>query len=156
MKLIIYSIVLFCFLGCTSTTKNTDNKIASVVVGQWEWKEGPKECTNLVNMAFRRDGTYTLTSESCDFADDGFGNFYYGWYVANEHLCFVSIEEQFAEEGSRKKLSKQLFANKKKEGFNEDNCSWKIEHVNKKEITISKKHNNNELIKFTMVRKKWL
>lgn len=156
MKIIIHLVVLCCFVGCTATPKNTSNKLAQVIVGQWEWEEGPIECTSLVNMAFRGDGTYTRTSESCDFADDGFGNFYYGWYVANEHLCFASIEEQFNDERPRKKLYKQLFTNKKQEGFSERNCSWKIEVANKNEITITEKYSENESITFTMVRKKWL
>jgi hypothetical protein len=156
MKFIIQFVILICLCGCTTATKNTSSKLAHLFIGQWEWEEGPKECSSLVNMAFRRDGTYTRTSESCDFADDGFGNFYYGWFVANEHLCFVSIEEQFKDEGPRKKLYKELFHNKIQEGFKEENCSWKIEIANKNKITITEKYNDSESTTFTMVRKKWL
>jgi len=125
-------------------------------VGQWEWEEGPENCRNLVNVAFRSDGTYTRTSESCNFADDGFGNFYYGWYVVNERICFVRIDEQFEDENFRSHLYKSLFLEQKKRGFIKESCTWKIENAKKTKVVIKEQHAEGETVEFTMVRRRWL
>ena len=78
MKIIFLLIAICTLAGCTSTSSDNGRHLAKSIVGQWEWEEGPEKCTNLVCMAFKSNGTYTRTSESCNFANDRFGNFYYG------------------------------------------------------------------------------
>lgn len=136
--------------------RDNSSQLAKIIVGQWEWKEGPENCRSLVNMAFKSDGTYTRTSESCDFADDGFGNFYYGWYVVNEHICFLHIDEQFEDEKPRSSLYKSLFIEQKKKGFVKESCPWKIENAQKTKVVVTEQYSDVDSSKFTMVRKSWL
>lgn len=156
MKIVI-SLILSCLIvGCASTSRDNSKQLEGLIVGQWEWEEGPAECTNLINMAFKSNGTYTRTSESCDFADDGFGNFYYGWYIANNHICFVSIEEQFKDEIPRTELYKELYRDEKKKGFDQAKCTWRIEKIESSKITISESNHEDRSTSFTMVKRRWL
>lgn len=151
------SLILSCVIvGCASTPHDNSKQLESRIVGQWEWEEGPAECTNLINVAFKGNGTYTRTSESCDFADDGFGNFYYGWYVANNHICFISIEEQFNDEGRRKELYKELYRYEKKKGFDQEKCPWRIERIESSKISIIETDHKDQSTSFIMVRRRWL
>lgn len=156
MKFTIYLGLIYLIASCTSVPRDNSRQLGATIVGQWEWKEGPENCMNFVNMAFRSDGTYTRTSESCNFADDGFANFYYGWYVADEHICFVQIDEQFEEENPRTNFYKKLFLEQKKNGFVKETCTWKIEDAKKDRIVITIKFTEDEIVRFTMVRKRWL
>lgn len=156
MKIVIVLILGCLFLGCASTPRDNSRQIESRIVGQWEWEEGPAECTNLVSMAFKSNGTYTLTSESCNFADDGFGNFYYGWYVANNHICFVSIEEQFKDEKPRVALYKKLYREERKKGFDPAKCTWRISKIESSKITIIETDDKAQPTSFAMVRRRWL
>jgi hypothetical protein len=143
-------------IGCASTPYDNSRSIFRKIVGQWEWEEGPNDCKNLVNMAFRSNGTYTQTSESCDFADDGFGNFYYGWYVANNHICFAEVEEQFDDEKRRLDLYKNRYKTVLAEGYVKDRCPWKIERIEKNKIFIVEQLDSGETNSFFMVRQRWL
>lgn len=150
-----FVLILLLIGGCASTSNYEDRNIANYVVGQWEWEEGPDNCDALVNMAFKKNGTYTRTSESCDLADDGFGMFYYGWYVASQHICFIYIEAEFKEEKPDKKLLKAIYREKKEQGFTKESCNWKVEKLKKNAITILETYGEKSL-RFTMLRKRWL
>ena len=143
-------------MGCASTPRDNSRQLERHIVGQWEWTEGTAECTNLINIAFKSNGTYTLTSESCDFADDGFGNFYYGWYVANNHICFISIEGRFKDENQKKERYKELYLDEKKKGFDQAKCTWRIERVESSKITILKTDLQGQSTSFIMVKRNWL
>lgn len=107
-------------------------------------------------MAFRSDGTYTQTSESCGLVDDGFGYFYYGWYVANEHICFVAIEEQIKDEEPRLSEYKKIFREARSEGYVEKRCRWKVERIERNKISITETYLDGETNAFTMERRRWL
>lgn len=142
--------------GCVSTPRDNSRQMEQIIVGQWEWEVGPEHCASLVNMAFKRNGTYTRTTESCSFADDGFGIFHYGWYVANEHLCFVSISEQFENGNPGDSVYKTLFAKRKQEGYSIENCHWKMQRATRSRVTITVKHDEGSATTFTMIRRRWL
>lgn len=156
MKPIIFLILSCLVIGCTSTPRDNSRYLESRIVGQWEWEEGPEECTNLISMAFKSNGTYTRTSESCDFADDGFGNFYYGWYVANNHICFVSIEQQFRGENKRPDLYKKLYRDERNKGFDKAKCTWKIQKIESSKITIIETDHKEQSKSFIMIKRRWL
>lgn len=156
MKIAILLFFSCLILGCAPTPRDNSKQIESRIVGQWEWEEGPVECTNSVSIAFKSSGTYTRTSENCDFADDGFGNFYYGWYVANNHICFVSIEEQFKDESQRAELYKELYRDEKNKGFDQAKCTWRIEKMESSKITIIETDHQKQSTSFIMVRRSWL
>lgn len=150
-------LILSCLVaGCASAPSDNSKQLESRIVGQWEWEEGPADCTNLINMAFKSNGTYTLTSESCDFADDGFGNFYYGWYVANNHICFVSIEQQFKDENKRPDLYRKLYRDERNKGFDQANCTWKIQKIESSKITIIETDHKEQSKSFIMIKRRWL
>lgn len=142
--------------SCTLAPRDNSRTISRMLVGQWEWEEGPEDCRALVNMAFRGNGTYTRTSESCGLADDGFGMFDYGWYVASGHVCFVSIEEQWEDEKPRRKLYGQIFNEALKAGYSKEKCPWRIEKASYNKITVVEEYEGYEPTTFTMERKRWL
>jgi hypothetical protein len=157
MKHIKYLILLLLLLsGCTTTTKDNSKRLEKYFVGEWEWEQGRADCKEYVSMAFRGNGTHTRTSSSCDIEDDGFGIFTYGWFVANNHLCFVHIEEQYKDEKPRKDLYKKLFLEQVDKGFNKAICYWKIEQIERNRITITYIIDENNPVEFTMIRKRWL
>lgn len=59
-------------------------------------------------------------------ADDGFGIFQYGWFVANNYICFVYDERQLLEIAPSSKELKAFLKSKKDEGFNKDYCGWEV------------------------------
>ena len=156
MKPIIFLILSCLAIGCTSTPRDNSKYLESRIVGQWEWEERAEECTNLISMAFKSNGTYTRTSESCDFADDGFGNFYYGWYVANNHICFVSIEQQFKDENERPDLYRKLYRDERSKGFDQTKCTWKIQKIESSKITIIETDHQEQSRSFIMIKRRWL
>ena len=156
MKAAILLILSCLVVGCISTPGDNIRHLESLVVGQWEWQEGQENCANLISMAFKSNGTYTRTSESCDSADDGFGNFYYGWYVANNHICFWSIDEQFKDENKRPALYKKLYKDEKLKGFNPARCAWKIQKIERSKITIVETDHQQQPRQFVMIKRRWL
>ena len=150
MKYIIF-VVLAGFLNSESIASDSAKEISRILVGEWEWETNNNNCHSLHNMAFRSNGTLTSTSESCEMASDGFGLFTYGWYVANDYICFTNDERQYHNNKPRKAEDKKLFLAQVKEGYVEERCTWKVKSYSKKEIEI-------EVLKesFTMVRNRWL
>jgi len=145
------SIVLAVFLNCESSASDSSQKISRILVGEWEWETNYNNCHSLENMAFRSNGTLTSTSESCEIDSDGFGLFSYGWYVANDHICFTHDERQYHDENPRKSEYKKLFLEQLKEGYVQERCNWKVKRYSKKEIEIEVQNKS-----FTMVRHRWL
>lgn len=120
-------IVLWCallFSACAVLDKKNvnDHKISQILVGNWKYVTGPANCKNYTDIGFRQNGKYTRTSESCDFVDDGFGIYSYGWYIANGYICFVSSSEHL-------KHAKTF-------GYAKEHCYWEVKSFNSSEITI--------------------
>ncbi len=144
-------VLLAVILNSRSHASENAQVISRILVGEWEWETNNNGCHSFENMAFRGDGTLTSTSESCDMASDGFGLFSYGWYVANEYICFTDDERQHHDEKPRKSEYRKLFLAQVKEGYVKERCNWKVKRYSKKTIEIEV---NNE--SFTMVRSGWL
>lgn len=122
-------LLIFLFLaGCSSIKpeKKSDEKISKVLLGDWTWISTFNGCPEYGDVAFRSNGTYTMTTEDCLMADDGFGIFQYGWFVANNYICFVYDERQLLEIAPSSKELKAFLKSKKDEGFNKDYCGWEV------------------------------
>lgn len=59
-------------------------------------------------------------------ADDGFGYFYYGWFIVNNDICLAYDEKQSNEVKPTKKELILFLENKKAEGFNKQDCVWEV------------------------------
>jgi hypothetical protein len=150
-------IALIFLVSCTTMPQDRSASISRALVGQWEW-ERPSligDCSYLENIAFRANGTLTSTSESCDFADDGFGLFSYGWYVANETICFTEDSRQYEDEIKRNAEYKLHFMSQVKEGYVAERCHWKVKRITTKSIDIEIDSTDNQE-NFTMFRRRWL
>lgn len=150
MKYIIFVVLAVIFNGKSHASENAQ-KISRILVGEWEWETNNNGCYSLESMAFRSNGTLTSTSESCDMYSDGFGLFSYGWYVANEYICFTHDERQFHDEKPRRAEYRKVFLARVKEGYVDERCSWKIKRYSKKEIEIEVDGKS-----FKMIRHRWL
>lgn len=164
MKCLTLALATLCSLGCSSSQIHNNhssnsqlpssNYLQQILPGQWAWEEGPSECINHANMAFRRDGSYTYTSESCDFADDGFGLFYYGWYLVDNYLCFVVLEEQFTEQPPAHSTIRKKYLKAKRAGFVPSRCSWEIIQAERDQLSIRQLGDQEQ--RLILRRKKWL
>jgi len=148
------SLLALCVAGCQNSPADQNASIARTLVGQWVSERGDAECRHTALEAFRADGTMTSTDERCDFISDGFGNFDYGWYVAEGHLCLVDIPEQFSDRVKRPAYYRERFLELVKRGFVEDACFYRVDGWTRNEIRIVPR--DPELRPFTMKRKRWL
>lgn len=113
MKYIV--LILAVFLASCATKKSNyseDYRISKMLVGSWDYTAGPEKCREYGFIGFRGSGEYTRSSEDCQMADDSFGQYYYGWYVADKYICFVSTKEHLAQVRTL--------------GFIKDHCHWKV------------------------------
>lgn len=150
VKYIIYVVLTIVFSSNLHASENSQ-KISRILVGEWEWETNNNGCHSSESMAFRSNGTLTSTSESCTTDSDGFGLFSYGWYVADEYICFTHDERQYQEKKQRRAEYRKLFLAQVKEGYVKERCNWKVKSYSNKEIKIEV---NGE--SFTMVRNRWL
>ncbi len=111
-------------IGCTHpvVVSDKDSEITNILVGSWFYSIKSEVCPESGGISFKRNGEYSRSSENCHLADDSFGFHYYGWYVANEHICFVSTKEHL--------IHARTF------GFAEDHCRWKIVEYSKDQILV--------------------
>ncbi|PUA26590.1 MAG: hypothetical protein B0W54_22865 [Cellvibrio sp. 79] len=113
---ILHILVLIVLVSCSSQNlklvSSEDARILSNLVGEWDYSTGPENCRENGFIGFKQSGKYTRSSENCQIADDSFGNYYYGWYVAEGFICFVRTKEHLEQ-------IKYL-------GFVRDYCTWKV------------------------------
>lgn len=76
--------------------------------------------------------------------------------MANEHVCFVSVEEQWEDERPRRNLYKKIYNEVREAGYSKEKCLWKNEKVRGNKITVTKQYENYEPTRFVMERKRWL
>ena len=139
--------------GCTATPRDDSDAVRRALVGKWVYERNDDGCESTTYTVYRADGRLTSTVESCDWVSDGFGNFDYGWYVANEHLCFVEIEEQFKDKVKRPKYYREKYLEVVKRGYSDDNCYWRVAKITARTITVVPR--DPELKPFTMKRGSW-
>jgi len=136
IKKIILFFMFATFLNSESQSSDNTQTISNILVGDWEWETDNNGCSSLESMVFRANGTFTSTSESCDLTSDGFGLLSYGWYIANDYVCFTHDERQQYDKKPRKSEYKKLFLAKVKEGYVKERCNWRVKHYSRKEIEI--------------------
>ena len=123
--------------ACQTTLPDDSDAIARALVGLWQYDYGEEDCPGNAIMGFRADGKVTSTSGDCQLDSDGFGEYTYGWYVADGAICTFEIEEEFADRAagrSRPKLYRRLYLAKVKEGFVGERCDWKVLKFSRREI----------------------
>lgn len=155
-----FLVILSCLLSSSAIADaKSDITIAKALLGAWEWSKTYNDCTEDGAVAFKSNGTYTITTEDCSMADDGFGYFHYGWFVANNYICFVYDERQSGEVKPTKKELELFLKNKRREGFNKENCHWEVLSYTSKYITLKNswggKAKSVEEI-FTLKKSSWL
>jgi hypothetical protein len=137
----------------------SDVAISKALVGEWEWNKSFEGCEEDGVAAFKSNGTYTITTEDCSIADDGFGYFHYGWFIANNYICLAYDERQSNEVKPSKEELKLFLKNKKAEGFNKQDCIWEVLSYTSKSITVKHTWNNDgnpvEEV-FTLKKSRWL
>jgi hypothetical protein len=122
----LFYLSLIFVLSCSVQPVDHSRAHAWRLLGAWEWEKGPAECREDGYIEFRPNGTYTLTSSSCHLEDDGFGHFHYGWYIAEQYICFVYDEREYEDEKQEESGSRKYFLEREKEGFQADRCPWRI------------------------------
>lgn len=143
--------------ACATTHQDRSASISRALVGQWEWvsHQPERDCSYLENMAFRSNGTLTRTSDGCGFSSDGFGIFSYGWYVANEYLCFTDDERQYTDEVPRNSEYKSHFMEQVNERYVKERCYWKIKRISRRKIEVEIDRDGYQEA-FVMHRRRWL
>ena len=139
--------------GCTTTPRDDSDAMARALVGEWVYERNDDGCASTTLEEYRADGRYTSTVESCDIVSDGFGIFDYGWYIANEHLCFVEIEEQYKDTVKRPKYYREKYLDAVKRGYTDDHCFWRVGKITARTITMIPR--DPERKPFTMRRESW-
>ncbi len=124
MKRIFTAILTLVLIGCAHPVvlSDKDKEITELLVGSWFYSIKTEACPESGGISFKRNGKYSRSSENCHLADDSFGFHYYGWYVADEHICFVN--------------SKEHLIHAKSFGFVKDHCKWKIDKYSKNEMLV--------------------
>lgn len=110
--------------SCSNLDWNNSQRsgIKPRLVGEWTYETGPESCKEYGNIGFKRSGKYTRSSENCHIADDAFGNYFYGWYLVENFVCFVDSKEDL-----RESLEK---------GYLREKCSWEIEDFSPNRIVV--------------------
>ncbi len=123
---VIIILVSFILVSCAHPVlvREKDKVITNQMLGSWFYSISSDVCPESGWISFKRSGKYSRSSENCQIADDSFGNHYYGWYVANEHICFVDTKDHL--------IHAKVF------GFTTDHCKWKIVEYSEKEVVVHK------------------
>lgn len=150
---ILFALMSLACVACETTRGHDDADLQRQMVGQWQYDRDEDGCAMHAYVAYRGDGTLTATYESCDMISDGFGRFTYGWYVADGHLCFVEIEEQYKDQVKRPKQYRKAFIEKAKRGFVEEDCPWRVGRMTAKTMEILPRHPESK--PFKMRRENW-
>lgn len=135
--------------SCANVSPERSQSASRVLVGEWRWMQGPDDCPISMTIAFRSDGTYSRSSESCDLASDSF-TFDYGWYVAKSHLCFVHVPDEEGGKRTPRGTQRRRFLSMFKEGYVAERCEWRLKNISKDAIEIVT--NDNPAVEFTMTR----
>lgn len=114
MKKIALLLLSVSILACTviNNEEIESGGVALGLEGEWNYQSGPSSCRKNGYIAFRRSGQYTRSSENCVIADDSFGKYRYGWYVASGYICFVHSKL-----GLKESMEK---------GYIKEICTWKV------------------------------
>jgi len=138
--------------GCATTPRDDSDAMARALVGKWVYERNDDGCASTTYEEYRADGRLTSTIDSCDIISDGFGIFIYGWYIADEHLCLVEIEEQFKDEVKRPKYYREKYLEAVKRGYSDTSCHWRVDKVTARTITMVPRDPDKP---FTMRRRGW-
>lgn len=119
---LLFITIIICSCVNQQGKNSLDQEIWNNLIGTWDYETGPESCIEYGWMSFKKNGKYSRTSDDCQIADDSFGEHYYGWYVANQHICFVE--------------TKKHLGHAKKFGFVKDHCKWKVVEFTNEKIKI--------------------
>jgi hypothetical protein len=130
---------VFC-AGCQVAPHDDSTAIARRLVGMWEYDYGGEQCPGNAILGLRANGTLTSTFGDCEMDSDGFGRYVYGWYVVDDRVCFIELDEEFDDlakgASPRPALYRRLYEALVREGFVEGRCDWKVLRSSGKEIVI--------------------
>lgn len=124
MRKVFTTFLSLILVGCVHPVVigDKDKEISKLLFGSWFYSIESEVCPESGWISFKVNGKYSRSSEDCHLADDSFDFHYYGWYVANEHICFVNSKEHL--------LHARAF------GFVEDHCQWKIVEYSEKKLLV--------------------
>jgi hypothetical protein len=131
-----FSILFAALAGCASASRDRSNDIARLLVGKWTYDDSDPDCRSIAYQEYSANGTYSETSENCGLVSDGFGHFHFGWYVAENHVCFVNVEEEFSDQVKRPAFYRERFQEMVKSGFVAERCPWFVESVTPRTMTV--------------------
>ena len=151
-----YLFFILCFLIVpTFAGSREDKALEKKLIGAWEWEKTHEGCKENGFIAFKSNGTYTSTTANCLIDDDGFGMFQYGWYVVDGHICLAFDERQAEEIQPKRSELKEFLRQKKLEGYNKQDCIWKVSNYTAKTITVIYSWDNNgKVVEETFTLKK--
>ena len=121
--------------GCEGNLllKDDHSNLSRTLLGHWQYEDGPNECRNHVSISFRKNGTYSRSAVNCSIATDSFGEYFYGWYVVDNYICFASNKDEL-----------------KSKTHLQERCKWKVVSMGKSSIVVRPNDELKEV--FTLLR----